>query len=90
MLKLKRSDEHPIFIGPCFIHMQQTTHSYYGFLLYWVGKKPAMRDLKAYGSDGELPLLNALVAAFPDALGLRCFLHTKDNLEDKTLEQPQV
>lgn len=95
MLKLKRSNEHPTFVGPCFIHMLQTTQSYYGFLSYLVRKKPVLRDLKAYGSDGELPLLNALIAVFPEpTIGLRCFIHMKDNLEDalqkKFLVQPEV
>lgn len=95
MLKLKRSDEHPIFVGPCFIHMLQTTQSYHGFLSYLIGKKPVLRELKAYGSDGELPLLNALVATYPPpTIGLRCFIHMKDNLEDTLLKkyhvQPEV
>ena len=30
----------------------------------------------------KYPLLNALVAAFPDAIGLRWFIHMKDNMED--------
>ena len=61
--------------------MQQETQSYFSFLSSLIGKKNDLRDLKAYGSDGELPLLNALVAAFPDAIGLRCFIHMKDNIE---------
>ena len=52
------------------------------FLSSLIGKKNDLRDLKAYGSDGEVTLLNALVAAFPDAIGLRCFIHMKDDIED--------
>ena len=37
---------------------------------------------KAYGSDGEVSLLNALIGAFPDAIGLRCFIHMKNNIEN--------
>ena len=82
MVKRKSSQEHPVFVGPCFIHMQQETQTYFSFLSCLIGKKNGLRDLKAYGSDGEVPLLNALVAAFPDAIGLRCFIHMKDNIED--------
>lgn len=82
MLKLKSTNEHPVFIGPSFIHMQQETQTYYSFLSCLIGKKNALRDLKSYGSDGEVSLLNALVAAFPDAIGLRCFIHMKDNIGD--------
>lgn len=62
--------------------MQQETQTYYSFLSCLRGKKDALRDLKAYGSDGEVSLLNALIAAFPDAIGLRCFIHMKDNIEN--------
>ena len=91
MLILRRSQQHPIFIGPTFIHMLQTTQSYYGFLTYLIGKKPALQNLKAYGSDGELPLINALLAAFgQETIALRCFLHMKDNLQDTLLKQFSV
>ena len=46
------------------------------------GKKNALQHLKAYGSDEEVSLLNASIAAFPDAIGLRCFIHMKDNIEN--------
>ena len=62
--------------------MQQETQTYYSFLSCLRGKKDALRDLKAYGSDGEVSLLNALIAAFPDAIGLRCFIHMQDNIEN--------
>ena len=82
MVKRKSNNENPVFTGPCFIHMQQETQTYFSFLSSLIGKKNDLRDLKAYGSDGEVSLLNALVAAFPDAIGLRCFIHMKDNIED--------
>ena len=62
--------------------MQQETQTYFSFLFCLIGKKNGLRDLKGYGSDGEVPQLNGLVAAFPDAIGLRCFIPTKDNIED--------
>ena len=82
MLRKKTTNDHPVFIGPCFIHMQQETQTYYSFLSCLHGKKNALQHLKAYGSDGEVLLLNALIAAFPDAIGLRCFIHMKNNIEN--------
>ncbi|XP_031565581.1 uncharacterized protein LOC116300780, partial [Actinia tenebrosa] len=94
MLLLKESQESPVFLGPSFIHMQQTTQNYYGFLSYLIGKKPVLQNLKAYGSDGEIALINALLAAFPEAIGLRCFIHIRNNLEEslqkKFLVKPEV
>ena len=64
-----------------YSHATRNTN-YFSFLSSLIGKKNDLRDLKAYGSDGEVPLLNALVAAFPDAIGLRYFIHMKDNIKD--------
>ena len=80
----------PVFVGPCFVHMQQETQTYYSFLSCLIGKKNGLRDLKAYGSDGEVPLLNVLVAAFPDAIGLICFIHMEDKIEDHLRNKLQV
>ena len=90
MLRKKSNGEHPVFIGPCLIHMQQNTETYYSFLSCLIGKKSSLRDLKAYGSDGEVALLNALVAALPDSIGLRCFNHMRDNIEDQLLNKLKV
>lgn len=90
MLVLKRTQETPVFVGPCFLHMKQTTQSYYSFFSHLIGKKQCLKELKAYGTDGELPLINALLAAFPDAVGLRCFLHMRNNLEDTLLKKFHV
>lgn len=63
MVKRKSNNEHPVFIGPCFIHIQRETQTYFSLLSSLIGKKNDLRDLKAYGSDGEVTQLNALVAA---------------------------
>jgi len=91
MLVLKESKQHPVFVGPSFIHMEQSTQSYYSFLFHLVGQKPSLTDLQAYGSDGEVALLNALLAVFgQNTIGLRCFIHMKNNLEDKLLKKFMV
>ena len=48
-----------------------------------IGQKPQLASLKAFGTDGELALENALSAAFPCAQHLRCFLHFRGNIERK-------
>lgn len=65
-----------------FLHMKQETQTYFSILSCLIGNKSALCDLEAYGSDGEVPPLNGLVAEFPDSIGLRCFIHMKDNIED--------
>ena len=43
----------------------------------------ALRNLHAFGTDGELALSNAFQAVFIAARHLHCFLHFKSNLDDK-------
>ena len=45
-----------MFVGLCFVQMQPETQTYFSFLYCLIGKKNGLRDLKAYGSDGEVPL----------------------------------
>jgi hypothetical protein len=87
MLILKQSQENPVFVGPAFIHMEQTTQSYYSFLSHLIGNKQSFQNLQAYGSDGEVSLINALIAAFHKSIGLRYFLHMKNNLEETLLKK---
>lgn len=91
MLVLKESQRNPVFIGPAFIHLEQTTQSYYSFLSHLTGQKPSLKELQAYGSDGEVALINALLAVFGEnTIGLRCFIHMKNNLEDALLKKFMV
>ena len=73
----------PTFIGPVLLHhqMQHTTYSY--FLNQIISLKPAVRNTKAVGTDGELALCNALKDNLPGAVGLRCLKHVKDSIEWK-------
>ena len=73
----------PTFIGPVLIHhqMQHSTYSY--FLNQIISLKPAVRNVKVIGTDGELALCNALKENFPEAIPLRCLKHIKDSVERK-------
>ena len=74
----------------CAFFKWNKEQTYVSFLCSLIGKKNYLGDPKAYGSDEEVPLLNALAAAFSDAVGLRCFIHMKDNVEDSFLSKLQV
>ena len=51
-----------------------------------VGQRQQLSSLQAFGTDGELALENALMATFPNAQHVRCFLHFKGNIEQKFWE----
>ena len=80
---LKKS---PTLLGPMFIHVCKDFASYHFFSSFLVGQRPQLRSIKAFGTDGELALENALSATFADAQHVRCFLYFKGNVERKLQE----
>ena len=72
----------PVFIGPSFIHMERHCHDYQSFFSSLLKLEPRLSDLKAYGTDGEKPLITALETCFPNAISLRCFIHKRKTLKN--------
>ena len=70
----------PVFIGPTFLHMERRTQDYHSFFSSLLRLEPRLSSLKAYGTDGEMAIMNALEACFPTAISLRCFIHVQDNI----------
>ena len=77
------SSSHPVMMGPLFIHQCKKFNTYHFFASSLVGLRPALRNLCAFGTDGEQVLSNALQTVFSGAKHLRCFLHFKSNLDDR-------
>ena len=42
-----------------------------------------LRNILAFGTDGEVELHKALATNFPNAIHLRCFRHYRANLSSK-------
>ena len=74
---------HPVTMGPIFIHQQKKFESYYFFASSLVRLKSALCDLHAFGTDGEKALASAFQTVFRRAIHLRCFLHLRGALETK-------
>ena len=74
------SGKSPTLLGPVFIHICKDFVSYHFFSSFLVGQQPQLSSLKAFGTDGELALENALSATFANAQHIRCFLHFKGNV----------
>ena len=77
-----RTNNLPVFLGPAFIHMERRTQDYQSFFSSLLKFEPRLRDLKAYGTDGEAALTAALESCFPNAISLRCFIHKRNNIEE--------
>ena len=72
----------PVLLGPVFIHMERQLDKYHSFFSSLLKLQPQFSAIKAYGTDGEKPLIKALETCFPDAVSLRCFIHKRKNIEE--------
>ena len=79
----KRTQKHPVFLGPILIHQRLNMEDYSYFAHHIQILLPALRSIKALGTDGELALAGAFRHAFPDAIHLRCFKHFQDSCDSK-------
>ena len=73
-------------LGPAYIHHRKDFDSFYYFVSSLRQLRKELVHLIAFGTDGDEALINALIAAFPEATGLRCFLHSIRNLKFKISE----
>ena len=83
--KLTRSKRgtHPLLLGPVLIHQTKTFHAFYYFASTLVHLNPKLKDIRAFGTDGEVELIKAFQMAFTSAVHLRCTNHMKQNVKDK-------
>ena len=71
----------PVMIGATFISHGRKEEDYFTMASYLLKHCPEQKDLKAYGTDGDHGLINAMKSVFPEAVHLLCDLHTRDNME---------
>ena len=70
----------PVMIGPIFIHHDRSESAYMSMASHLRKHCPHLRHLKAFGTDGEAALMNAMTTVFPDATHLLCDIHMRDNV----------
>ena len=68
------------------IHKQKKFETYHFLASSLVSLRSSLRNLKAFGTDGEKALSNAMQIVFDKAVHLRCFLHFRGNLDSKLKE----
>ena len=76
----------PVVMGPLLVHFSKTEEIYTAFFQTLLRLRPSLSLLKAYGTDGETALCNALGKVFPEATSLRCFKHVESNIKMKISE----
>ena len=78
-----RTGKHPVFLGPLLVHQSKTEQTYRYLGSAMKRFNPHTVQLKAFGTDGERALSNALREEFPEADQHRCFIHLRKNIEMK-------
>lgn len=83
-LLTKRSNKEPVIMGPVMLCMKKDRATYQCLFQKIAAQCPEIKhSLKAYGTDAEQPLRQALELEFPFALGFICRTHIVRNLEHK-------
>ncbi|KAK3090199.1 hypothetical protein FSP39_009978 [Pinctada imbricata] len=77
----QNSVEHPIMIGPMYLHWDGSFQSYHRFLSLIQSKLCGVEQRKIiFDTDGEKALINAIEACFPESAHTLCTRHLKENL----------
>lgn len=70
----KYKGQHPLEVGPTFVHTTMDTNSFVRFFAALQRMNPNLKHIQAIGSDGDEAIMNAIVICFMDALNLLlCF-----------------
>ena len=83
LLEHRKESHSPIILGPLLVHQQKKFTCYHFFASTLISLCPSLRDIKAFGSDGETQLYQAFQMQLPEATHLRCFRHFRANLVSK-------
>ena len=78
--------KHPSTLGPILVHHRVNFSAFHYFSSSLTGLNKDIRGLRAFGTDGQEPLIDAFSHSFPSAVQLRCFIHFKRNVSDKLRE----
>ena len=76
------SNEHPIFLGPMFLHGQSTFKSYIPFFASLANELLDTDTRKlTFGTDDEAALRKAIKHSFPESIQIVCTRHVINNIK---------
>ena len=76
----------PVMLSPILVHQSKGYPEVHFFTSSLLSLRPELTNIKAFGTDGENALINALKVSFPNATHLRCTNHLRDNIKRKLRE----
>ena len=83
LLCSKRTCKPPVMLGPTMIHYRKNFSTYKFLASCMVAQNRNLVRLRAFGTDGEKPLIDAFLHEFKFAVHLTCFNHVRRNIKDK-------
>ena len=83
LLLVKNDNIHPVMLGPILIDTNKSFESYFTLPSTLIRLRPSYTSLKAFGTDGELNVYSAFKSCFNKAQHLLCWIHAKENIENK-------
>lgn len=82
---VKSNGDHPTYVGPLFLHYRKTFSCYNSFAAGLTGLNKSLVSICSFGTDGEVPLIEAFKQQCPLAIHLICFSHSRENIKKETL-----
>ena len=75
--------KHPTMAGPILVHQRKDFASFNYFANTMICFEKKLKEVLAFGTDGDQALIEAFAHNFPFAKQLRCFIHMKKNISTK-------
>ena len=86
MLEHTTTGKHPTLVGPVLVHQRKNFPAFNYFANTLISHSKKLRNVCAFGTDGDQALIDALGHNFSHAKQLRCFIHIKRNIAEKLKE----
>ena len=78
--------KNPSLLGPVLVHQRMDFATFNYFSSTLIGSCKKLRNLCAFGTDGQEAIIDAFSHSFPSAASLRCLIHFKRNIAEKLKE----
>lgn len=73
----------PTFVGPLLLHYRKSFSCYNSFASGLLGLNKNLSKIRAFGTDGEEPLIEAFKQQCQFATHVTCFTHCRHNIKQK-------
>lgn len=87
MLEDTLTKKHPHFMGPILVHQRKNFGAFNYLASTLISQCKKLREVQAFGTDGDPALIEALSHNFHSAKQLRCFIHLRKNIAEKLRER---